>query len=174
MRRRGSLLLFFLLTTLLSAATPTVAGSTELSTALITQMLGNSAGEQTLWLTPAIKENMRTATGKAARGARQQYWRAGARTLWVLEHIGKEMPITFAVTVENDRIVSLQVIAYRESRGHEIKSPRFLAQFAGVGARGRQLDQDIDGISGATLSVRASLAVARQALFLHQQATTTP
>jgi hypothetical protein len=150
------------------------AGEDDALAAFVTAQLGADAGSHYLWLTPDLKEAARAETGKPLTGARQRYWRAGERTLWVLEHIGKEMPITFGIAVENERVVALQVLAYRETRGHEIRSARFLAQFDGAGANGTRLDRHVDGISGATLSVRASLAVARQALFLHRQAMQSP
>lgn len=140
--------------------------------AFVARSFAQSPEVATLWLTPAIKEQARAAAGVVPEGARVRYWRAGGRTAWVLDRIGKEAPITFGVVVENGAIVSLQVITYRESRGHEIQAPRWLAQFAGArpGTQ-RGLDRGIDNITGATLSVRASGDVARLALFLHAQAT---
>lgn len=128
-----------------------------------------TAQANVLWLTPAIKAAAQAATGSAPAGARLRYWRLGARTAWVLDRIGKEEPITFGVVVENNAIIAVKVITYRESRGHEIRAPRWLAQFAGAQPVAKGLDRHIDNITGATLSVRAGVAVARLALFCHQQ-----
>lgn len=177
MYRHGCLRLlpaFFLLALLAGTPLAGSAAEDDALAAFVAQQLGDGAGSHYLWLTPALKDAARAETGKPLSGARQRYWRAGERTLWVLEHVGKEMPITFGIAVENDRVVAMQVLAYRETRGHEIRSARFLAQFDGAGANGTRLDRHVDGISGATLSVRASLAVARQALFLHRQALQAP
>lgn len=124
---------------------------------------------QTLWLTPEIKTRAKTRAGFAPDGARIRYWQHGARTAWVLERIGKEAPITFGVVVDGDAVAALEVLTYRESRGFEIQSPRWLAQFAGIRAAPSRhgLDKAIDNISGATLSVRAGRDVTRLALFLH-------
>lgn len=126
-----------------------------------------------LWMTPTIKERAAAAAGFAPEGTRLRYWRDGARTAWVLERIGKEAPITFGVIVERDAIVALEVITYRESRGHEIRAPRWLAQFSGARAKSQGFDRDIDNITGATLSARAARDVARLALALHGQVMAT-
>lgn len=141
--------------------------------AFITQAFApHTAQAEVLWLTPPIKQAAQAATGMVPEGARLRYWRNGLRTAWVLNRIGKEEPITFGVVVENNAIVALQVITYRESRGHEIRTPRWLAQFVGARAAdtsAHALNRHIDNITGATLSVRAGMDVARLALFLHQQ-----
>ena len=68
-------------------------------------------------------------------------------------------------------IERLRVLAFRESRGWEVRYPFFTDQFKGVGLTdGHALDKAIDGISGATLSVRALEKLARLALYLHDQA----
>lgn len=105
--------------------------------------------------------------------AQVRYWRAGNRSAWVLDEIGKERPITVGVVIDHDRIEQVRVLVYRESRGWEVKNPRFTAQFDGAGLDGEmRLDRAIDGISGATLSVRALQRLARLALLLHQRAMT--
>jgi hypothetical protein len=59
------------------------------------------------------------------------------------------------------------VLVYRESRGQEVRQSSFLKQFKSARlAKGDQLDRDIDGIVGATLSVGAMERMARLALFL--------
>ena len=64
----------------------------------------------------------------------------------------------------------LKVLTFRESRGWEVKHTFFTRQFDNVGInQDQQLDKHIDGISGATLSVRALKKVARIALYLEQQ-----
>lgn len=147
-----------------------VAGSSQ-ADITIADFLGHAfaatPAPSVLWLTPELKQRAQAAAGFAPDGARLRYWRDGERTAWVLDRVGKEAPITFGVVVERDAIVSMEVITYRESRGQEIRSPRWIAQFAGVHAARDSLDRDIDNITGATLSVRASRDVARLALFLH-------
>lgn len=123
----------------------------------------------TLWLTGELRPTVRSILGHDYPAARLRYWRIGQRTAWVLEEIGKEMPITVGITVDNDAVERVRVLVYRESRGWEVKNPAFTAQFTGVRLTPRQdLDRSIDGISGATLSVRALIRLARLALLLHR------
>ncbi|MEO1898962.1 MAG: FMN-binding protein, partial [Methylococcales bacterium] len=60
----------------------------------------------------------------------------------------------------------LKVLAFRESRGWEVKHDFFTDQFKQNTLDSHlKLTQAIDGISGATLSVRALTKTARLALF---------
>jgi len=125
----------------------------------------------TLWLTGELRLAVRGILEHDYPAARLRYWRTGQRTAWVLEEIGKEMPITVGIAVDNDAVERVRVLVYRESRGWEVKNPAFTAQFSGARLTPKQgLDRTIDGISGATLSVRALNRLARLALLLHRQA----
>ncbi len=125
-----------------------------------------------LWLTPDVQKTVERIMGHRLPVLRLRYWQKGARTAWVLEEIGKEQPITAGFVVEKGELKEVALLIYRESRGGEIRYPYFRDQF--VGARlgpDLALDSDIDGISGATLSVHAMQRMARLALFLHRQVT---
>ena len=76
--------------------------------------------------------------------------------LYVDEVIGKSELITYAVAVTPDGAVKqVEILAYRESHGYEVRDPRWRAQFAGKRASSPvMLDDDIANISGATLSSR--------------------
>jgi hypothetical protein len=66
--------------------------------------------------------------------------------------------------------VPIEVLAFRESRGWEIRYPFFTSQFSGLElADDGYLSESIDGITGATMSVRAVERVARLALWLDAQ-----
>lgn len=122
---------------------------------------------ETLWLTPEIKQAAGAILGHDYHGLRVRYWRAGPRTAWVLEEIGKELPITIGVVVESGRIVGVEILAFRESRGGEVRYPFFTDQFRGARLRDdTRLDRRIDNVTGATLSVSAVTRVARLALLL--------
>lgn len=81
---------------------------------------------------------------------------------------GQHMPITFGFMLDLDgRIRDVQVMTYREPYGDEIKDRRFLDQFVG-----RSLTDaikpgvDVDGVTGATISVKSTTVAARRALAL--------
>ena len=109
--------------------------------------------------------------GKRIRGIRMRYWAHDGKTAWIMEEIGKERPITIGVVVNNHQIERIKILAFRESRGWEVRYPAFTAQYENVKITpDYKLDQSIDGITGATLSVRAVNKVATLSLFYHQQA----
>lgn len=54
------------------------------------------------------------------------------------------------------KIIQVKVLIYREEHGDEITSKRWLKQFFGLTPKDRAvLGENIDGISGATISVRS-------------------
>ncbi len=86
--------------------------------------------------------------------------------------IGKFELISYAVGIGNDGTVKqVEILAYRESHGFEIRLPAWRRQFVGKGASASmRVGDDIANISGATLScthvtdgVRRILAVVAMA-----------
>lgn len=127
---------------------------------------GQPPKAEVLWLTQEISATATRILGHAPNQLRQRYWHDDKRSVWILDEIGKEEPITAGFIIENGRIKQVQVLAYRESRGGEIKYAAFLDQYEGISLNSQyQLDHSIDGISGATLSVRAMERMARLALY---------
>lgn len=131
-----------------------------------------AAGEPAfLWLTGDLRTQAARILGHEP-GARVRYWKAGSRTAWILEEIGKEEPITMGFVVESGRVQRVQVLIYRESRGWEVRFPAFTRQFENAALTPEfELDRSIDNISGATLSVNALRRLARVALLYHAQVT---
>lgn len=123
---------------------------------------------QALWLNEADKLRAREIFKRDYQGIRVRYWQAGGITAWIFDEVGKTRPITFGVVVENNQIKSIRVLEFRESRGSEIRHPFFTQQFSGLSLAGQNgdLSESVDGITGATLSVRAAIRVARFALYL--------
>lgn len=123
-----------------------------------------------IWVTGDLKRRVKSVLGHPYRDLRVRYWVLGDRSAWILEEVGKVEPITLGVVVERGRIEAMKVLAYRESRGFEIRFPFFMDQYRGaqVDANAR-LDREIDGISGATMSVRAATRLARLALVLDRE-----
>lgn len=140
--------------------------------AFVAEAFGSKAHEtKMLWLTPPLRQRAEQILGHGYDGLRVKYWRSGARTVWILDEIGKEQPITIGVVVDGGRIVRTQVLVFRESRGGEVRHGFFTRQFADAALTANDtLDRNIDGITGATLSVWAVTKVARLALVFHQEA----
>jgi len=88
------------------------------------------------------------------------------------EELGKFRPITSIVMVGADGIVKdVHVMVYRESRGEEVKRRRFLHQYEHKGAEDPiRINRDINGISGATISVRSMNAQVRKVIHVIREA----
>jgi len=123
-----------------------------------------------LWLTAEQQAAIAAILSHPYAGVRIRYWLDDDRLAFVLNEIGKELPITFGVVVGPNGIHHMDVLVFRESRGDEIKADGFRQQFvhAQLTEEGA-LTQTIDGISGATYSVRSMTKVAKLALYLQQQ-----
>ncbi len=163
-------LFFSSLVLVLSLPVPVNAASVyETQVAFLDRAFGGSPPEpDIIWLSGDRKSTIRPLLGHAYPALRLRYWCQSRRSAWVLEEIGKELPITVGVIAERNYIKSLKVLTYRENRGGEVATPAFTDQFDGVMLEtSATLDTKIDGISGATLSVRALTRLATMALFLH-------
>jgi FMN-binding domain len=134
--------------------------------AFVAEVFGQRPAPKVLWLTPEIQAEAKAILGHAPAQLRQRYWADAHRTVWILEEIGKEEPITAGFVVADGRIDHVRVLVYRESRGGEVRHPAFVRQFKDAKlAKGDRLDREIDGIVGATLSVGAMERMARLALY---------
>lgn len=123
--------------------------------------------QKVLWLSKTEISQIEKILGHAPLLLRQRYWQEGEKTVWILEEIGKEEPITAGFVIDQSKVSQVSVLTYRESRGWEVRYPSFLKQFVNaVLNEDLQLSQSIDGISGATLSVSAMKKMARLALYL--------
>jgi hypothetical protein len=128
---------------------------------------GKPPEPKTLWLDTAMQAEIVKILGHRYSAMRVRYWGEARRSAWILEEIGKEEPITVGIVINQNRIELVKVLAFRESRGGEVRHPFFTDQFKGAGLQDdRQLDRSVDGISGATLSVRALTKLSRLALYL--------
>ncbi len=128
--------------------------------------------QQTLWVNKHLKSDIEGILNRRFTTLRIRYWGENTRTAWILEEIGKELPITVGVVIEDDKIYEVSILEYRESRGGEVRYPFFTRQFQQLKLQEvgpYRLDKSIDGITGATLSVRALKKIATLALFLHRQ-----
>jgi len=122
-----------------------------------------------LWVDDALRSQIEEIVGHRFGALRVRYWEHAGRTAWILDEIGKERPITIGVTVKDGAVELVRVLEFREPRGWEVRHAFFTDQFAGARvSAGRRFDRDIDGITGATLSVAAVTRVVRLALFLSE------
>lgn len=120
-----------------------------------------------LWLKKDIKKQIAEILGHNYSGLRVRYWQKNKMTAWVLEEVGKEKLITVGIIINNNQIDRVKILAFRESRGWEVRHDFFTDQFKKAKLNSDyNLSQSIDNISGATLSVRAVRKLAKIALLL--------
>jgi len=123
-----------------------------------------------LWIKGNVKKQVTQILGHKYPKLRVKYWKQGTRTVWILDEIGKEKPITTGVVINNNRVEKVEVLVFRESRGWEVKYPFFTNQFIQITLKSvsnTHLNKHIDGVTGATLSVNALKVQTRMALYLH-------
>jgi FAD:protein FMN transferase len=87
---------------------------------------------------------------------------------FIMNEIGKSDPITFMVGITPDRKVGeVVMMVFRESRGAEVREPRFMRQFRGKKVTSPlRVNDDILNYTGATLSSRAIARGVKKALLL--------
>jgi hypothetical protein len=127
---------------------------------------GTPPRNKVLWVNDELREAVRSSLHRDLGQLRIRYWQEDTRTAWILDEIGKDLPITTGIVIESGAIESVQVLVFRESRGWEVRYPFFTDQFREARLRDSALDRNIDNISGATLSVNALKRQAQLALFL--------
>lgn len=128
---------------------------------------GETPDASLVWLTGERGDMAERILGHKAQSLRVRYWRRGERTAWILDEIGREKFITAGFVIDGRELANVRVLAFRESRGWEIKHDFFTDQFRGARlAEDSALNKPIDNITGATLSVNAMKRMARLALYL--------
>jgi len=116
-------------------------------------------GEQALAPLPLALNAEQTAavekdTGVKVYPGALRAWKAADGYFFVDAVIGKHDLITYAVALGLDgKVRQVEILEYREAYGGEVRNPRWRKQFAGKQhGDALHLGQDIQGISGATLS----------------------
>jgi len=147
------------------------AGSTYLepSKFIDESFSGQTPSPKVIWIKEDLKKQIENILAHKYKSLRVRYWIKEERSVWILEEIGKTRPITTGIVIDKDKINQINVLVFRESRGWEVRHPFFTKQFIDIGlSNNNKLTKEIDGISGATLSVRALTKLARVALLLNQ------
>ena len=145
-------------------------GRYQSRTEFLTEAFGtDEPASAVIWIDDELRTVATRVLGHPPAMLRMRYWHEGSRTAWIINEIGKEQPITFGVVVEKGELQTLNVLEFRETRGWEIRYPFFTKQFASLRlTKTGSLSHGIDGISGATLSVKAATRSANFALVLDE------
>jgi Na+-translocating ferredoxin:NAD+ oxidoreductase RnfG subunit len=106
-------------------------------------------------LTKEQMKSIQAACKVRVRNSDMKTWKTGDGGWFIVDQIiGKHEFIDIAVALSpSGKVKGIEVLEYRESYGHEVANPKWLAQFIGRGPGKRlEIDKDIRNISGATLS----------------------
>lgn len=137
--------------------------------------VGVSPLSHTLWVTHSRRQTVEDILGERPRSLRVRFWEYGSRSAWILDATGKDHPITAGIVVNKGKIERVKILVFRESRGWEVRHAFFTDQFIDAKiTKELVLTKDIDGISGATLSVHAVTAMARLALYYANEINKKP
>ena len=166
-----NVLILFLSTLFLLSSVNSSADTYKENNTFLTEQFSDGIPEvDFIWITDELKTTVNDIMAHPYEKLRIKYWSQNDKSVWILEEMGKEKLITTGIVINNNAITLVEILAFRESRGWEIKHDFFTDQFKEATLQeNKQLNQNIDGITGATLSVRAVTKLARLALFLQQQ-----
>jgi hypothetical protein len=132
----------------------------------------NTPTAKTLWLNAQQKSDAEKIMQHPLVLLRVRYWQYQNKSAWILNEIGKEKPITIGIIINDKKIESVDILAFRESRGWEVRYAFFTNQFKNSFLTNDiELNKRIDGVTGATLSVSAVKRCATLALYLAQSLT---
>ncbi len=87
------------------------------------------------------------------------------------EEPGKWGPVEFIIALDLQGVVTrVEVLSYQEKRGQPIARHSFMSQFEGKTSKSPlQIDKDITGISGATISSSCATFAVKKAIILYEE-----
>ena len=124
-------------------------------------------------ITDDLQEKMRTASSIRHPFQGDQIWKTNDGGWFIVDEVvGKHEMITYAVGINPDgSIKQLEILEYRESYGFEVSEASWRQQFVGKKvASPLKLNQDIQNISGATLSSKHLTDGVKRLMVMHDLA----
>ncbi|MCC2617742.1 FMN-binding protein [Aestuariibacter halophilus] len=129
-----------------------------------------------LSLTDEHKSTIKSLAGTRQRQNEQPVWRVekdGELQGWFIidDVVGKHEYITYATAIDQQgNVLGMEILSYRETHGGEVRRESWREQFVGKTAGDTfKLDEDIQNISGATLSCRNLTDGVKRLLVIHEQ-----
>lgn len=127
-------------------------------------------------ISPALRERLTRRLGYAPKRDNYVFYVASTAGhvdgyAIIDDELGQTEPITFGVKLSPDGVVErAEVLIYREPRGDEVRSRRFLDQLRGKTVQKPcRAGVDIDAVSGATISSHSLANGVRRALVLFDE-----
>lgn len=156
-----------------AAISTSVYATTYLTVEQAQQLIfpGVKLAESLVTLTDAQSQLIDKKAGVKAGPTAVRAWRVPSGGFFIVDKvIGKHELITYAIGLNPDGSVKqVEILDYRESYGYEIRNRNWRRQFVGKTVLDSvRLDEDINNISGATLSCRHLADGIRRLLALHE------
>lgn len=134
---------------------------------------GATFTDASLRLTPEQVKFVSQKSGARLRSPEVRVWKTNTGGwFFVDEVLGKHEFITYAVGLDpKGAVCGVEILVYKESYGQQVQNPKWRAQFTGkTSASPLRLDEDIQNISGATLSSRHVMEGVKRILAIHETA----
>ena len=124
-----------------------------------------------LTLSPEQRKVIEQKCGLRVRSAELRAWRTAAGGWLIIDEVlGKHEFITYACGIDaGGAVVGIEIMDYRETYGGDVRNGKWRRQFTGKTVASRlKLDDDIQNISGATLSSRHITDGVKRLLVTHE------
>jgi hypothetical protein len=124
-----------------------------------------------LKLTVEQRKTIELKSGLQVRTPNLRAWRTAAGAWLIVDEVlGKHEFITYACGIDAaGKVAGIEIMDYRETYGHEVRNVKWRRQFTGkTAASPLRLDDDIQNISGATLSSRHITDGVKRLLVTHE------
>ncbi len=124
-------------------------------------------------ITEDLQQQMRKASSIRYPFQGERIWRTSNGSWFIVDEVvGKHEMITYAVGISPTGVVqSIEILEYVESYGYEVAQAQWRQQFVGKSASDPvRLNQDIQNISGATLSCKHLTDGVKRVLVLYDLA----
>jgi Na+-translocating ferredoxin:NAD+ oxidoreductase RnfG subunit len=163
--------LFFVPMAIVAAATPAHA-KVYLSVEQAQKLLfpGASFQAEPVLLTEAQAQSIEKSSDTNVLSRQVQAWRVSTGGWVVVDQVvGKHEFIPIAVAIDaSGAVKGVEILEYREAYGEAVRDPKWLAQFNNKHNGDRlRLTQDVQNISGATLSAKHITDGIRRVLATH-------
>lgn len=157
---------------LLGGVSHTVIAKTYMSAEEAVQVIfpGKYFSKVTFEISGEIHQKLKKLSGIHHPLSPNQFWLAGDGS-WVIidEVVGKHEMITYALGIDAiGQIKDIHILQYNETYGHQVREKYWRTQFVGKNAQNNlRLNEDIQNISGATLSCKHVTDGVRRLMGLH-------
>ena len=124
-------------------------------------------------LTKQVQEKMKEASSVSHPFDASRIWKTSSGAWFIVDEVvGKHEMITYALGIHPDgTIKQIEILEYRESYGFEVADPKWRQQFVGKKVQAPlKLNQDIQNISGATLSSKHVTDGVKRLMVMHELA----